>query len=80
MRHRAKRPEETTRAREYVVTQRRPSYRVRDEVVVGYRVRTRAVLYPVPAEVGLRTQYEYTVINNRRVLVDPDTRTVIEVF
>lgn len=73
-------PEETGRVREYVVTQRRPSVRVRDEVVVGYRVPPRAVLYPLPPEVGVRTSYEYTIINNRRVLVDPSTREVVEVF
>ena len=37
-------------------------------------------VYPVPADVGLSTQYTYTVVNGRRVLVDPTTREVVEVY
>lgn len=70
-------PDESTRVREYVVTQRRPSVRVRDEVVVGYQVPRRVRLYQVPPDVGLTTSYEYTVINDRPVLVDPASRQVV---
>lgn len=70
-------PDETTRVRQYVVTQPHPSVRVTDEVEVGYRIPTRVRLYPVPASVGLRSDYRYAVVNNRRVLVDPATREVI---
>lgn len=70
-------PDEGTRVRQYVVTQRRPSVRVRDEVVVGYEVPSRVRLYPVPANVGLTTQYDYAVINNQPVLVDPQSRQIV---
>lgn len=73
-------PEETTRVRTYVVAQQRPSYTVRDEVVVGYRVPRRATLYVVPREAGVTTMYRYAVINNRTVLVDPNTREIVEIL
>jgi hypothetical protein len=72
--------EESTRVRQYVVTQRHPSVRVRDEVVVGYRLSPRVALYPVPPTVGLRGDYRYTVLNNRSVLVDPATREVVYIL
>jgi len=70
-------PDETVRARRYVVAQRRPSVRVREDVVVGYRLPPRVVSYPVPAEVGLQSEYEYAIVNNRRVLLQPTTREVV---
>jgi hypothetical protein len=35
-------------------------------------------LYPVPREYGV-TRYEYTVVDNTPVLVNPGTRRVVEV-
>jgi hypothetical protein len=70
-------PDEGTRVREYVVSQRHPSVRLRDDVVVGYEVPSRVRLYPVPPDVGLRSDYEYAVINCRPVLVEPQTRRVV---
>lgn len=60
----------------YVQRERVPSVRVEGDVAVGYAV---------PGTVELRTipnhsRYSYTVINDRRVLVEPGTRKVIRVF
>jgi hypothetical protein len=73
-------PEESTRVRQYVVAQPRPSARVAEQVVIGQPVPPRVRLYPVPASVGLRTTYSYTVVNNRTVLVDPQTREIVEIL
>ena len=56
--------------------ERQPSVVVRERVIVGE---------PLPAEVELRpvphyTQYEYAVVNDRRVIVEPRTRRVIKVI
>ncbi|WP_134496611.1 DUF1236 domain-containing protein [Microvirga pakistanensis] len=72
--------EESTRVRGYVVAQRRPSIRVADEVVVGQPLPSRVRLYPVPQTVGLSNPYSYTIVNDRTVLVDPETRTVVQVI
>lgn len=56
--------------------ERAPSVVVRERVIVGE---------PLPAEVELRpvphyTQYDYAVVNDRRVLVEPRTRRVIKII
>jgi hypothetical protein len=72
--------EESTRVRSYVVAERRPSMRVTEEVVVGQPLPPRVRLYDVPPSVGLRNSYRYTVVNDQTVLVDPRTRTVVQVI
>jgi hypothetical protein len=54
--------------------------RVSEEVVVGQPISPRVRLYDVPPSVGLRDNYSYTIVNDRTVLVDPDTRTVVQVI
>jgi hypothetical protein len=66
--------------RQYVVTQRTPSVRVREQIVVGDPLPPRTRLYPLPASVGLQNSYSYTVVNGQTVLVDPDTREVVEII
>ncbi len=65
----------------YVVEERVPSYawEGHPRVVVGDVLPAEGVtLYPVPREYGV-TRYEYTVVDNEPVLVDPSTRRVVEV-
>ena len=55
--------------------ERQPSVVVRERVIVGE---------PLPAEVELRpvphyTQYDYAVVNDQRVIVEPRTRKVIKI-
>lgn len=56
--------------------ERAPSVVVHERVIVGE---------PLPAEVELRpvphyTQYDYAVVNDRRVIVEPRTRKVIKII
>ena len=56
--------------------ERAPSVVVRERVIVGE---------PLPAEVELRpvphyTEYDYAVVNDRRVIVEPRTRRVIKII
>lgn len=68
------------RFREYVVSERRPSYTYSGDVVVGSELPASGVeYYDVPAEYGVK-DYRYTVVNQRTVLVDPRTRRVIQVI
>lgn len=72
--------EETRRVRTYVATQRSPSVQTAEPVVVGQPAPRNARLAPVPASVGLRDPYSYTIVNERTVLVDPRTRQVVGVI
>ena len=72
--------EDRPRFRTYVVQERVPSYRYESDVRVGAVLPEAGVTYyEVPAEYKV-TGYRYTVVNDRPVLVDPRTRTVVQVI
>jgi len=67
------------RFREYVIREKRPSIVYQDDVAVGAVLPEQGVqYYDVPPEYGV-TKYRYTVLNDHIVLVDPHTRTIVEV-
>jgi Protein of unknown function (DUF1236) len=67
------------RFRTYAVEQHRPSYHYGEDVRVGAVLPEQGVsYYEVPPEYGA-TQYRYTVVNDRTVLVDPRTHRIVEV-
>jgi Protein of unknown function (DUF1236) len=53
-----------------------PSVTVRERVVVGEPLPEAVELRPVPSH----TEYRYTVVNDRRVIVEPRTRKVIKII
>ncbi|WP_051460547.1 DUF1236 domain-containing protein [Xanthobacter sp. 126] len=59
--------------RTYVMKERRPSVRMEQEVVVGRQLPPNVALYSIPQN----SEYEYTVVNDRRVIVEPKTRKVV---
>jgi uncharacterized protein YcfJ len=68
------------RFRQYVTTQKRPSYKYKEKVAVGAKLPASGVTYyEVPAEYGV-TKYRYTVVNEQPVLVDPGTHTIVQVI
>jgi hypothetical protein len=68
------------RFRSYVVERKHPSYRYDREVRVGADLPASGVTYyDVPREYGT-TNYRYTVVNDRTVLVDPGTHRIIQVI
>ena len=62
--------------REWVLKETRPSVAIEGDVAVGTALPDTVELYPVEGH----TTYSYTVVNDRRVIVDPNTRMVIEVI
>lgn len=67
------------RFHDYVVKEKRPSIVYQDSVAVGAVLPEEDVqYYDVPPEYGV-TKHRYTILNNHVVLVDPRTRTVVEV-
>jgi hypothetical protein len=57
-----------------------PSAYVQEPVVAGASLPRSASVYAVPADVGVNTRYQYSVLNERTVVVDPQTRRVIQVI
>lgn len=68
------------RFREYVVRERRPSYRYDNDVRVGVVLPESGVTYyDVPSEYRAPAGYRYTVINDRPVLVESRSRRIVEI-
>ena len=70
------------RFRTYVVEQRVPSYTYADPVAVGTVLPEQGVVYHrLPEEYGAQaSQYNYTVVNDRAVIVEPRTRRVVQII
>lgn len=49
---------------------------VQEQIVVGKPIPKTVVVTPVPSN----PRYAYTVVNNQRVIVDPQTNTVVQVI
>jgi hypothetical protein len=72
--------DKTPRFKAYVVEEKIPSYSYMGEIVIGTELpATGVTYYEVPAEYGV-TEYRYTVINNRTVLVEPRTRKIVQII
>ncbi|WP_156655693.1 DUF1236 domain-containing protein, partial [Methylobacterium platani] len=68
------------RFRSYVVRERHPSYTYDGDVRVGSVLPSSGVTYyDVPAEYGAGS-HRYTIVNERPVLVDPQSRRIVEVI
>ena len=68
------------RFRTYVGERKHPSYRYDREVRVGADLPESGVTYyDVPREYG-STNYRYTIVNDRTVLVDPTSRRIVQVI
>ena len=66
--------------RNYVVERRVPSYHYTEQVRVGARLPSSGVTYyEVPPQYGVK-EYRYTVVNERPVLVDPRSHTIVQVI
>ena len=68
------------RFREYVVRERRPSYRYDNDVRVGVVLPESGVTYyDVPAEYHAPPGYRYTIVNDRPVLIESHSRRIVEI-
>jgi hypothetical protein len=68
------------RFRTYVGARHPPSHRYHEDLRVGAVLPESGVTYyEVPDEYRV-TKYKYTIVNDQPVLVDPTTRTIVEVI
>jgi hypothetical protein len=72
--------DQSTKVKAYVTKEKRSSVKVTEKVAVGETLPSSVQFYAIPADAGVQTQYRYTVVNDRTVLVDPGTRRVIQVI
>ena len=66
--------------REYVIRERIPTYTIQEPVIVGGILpETGVTYYDVPQTFGV-TPYRYTVVNGETVLVEPRSRSIVQVI
>jgi len=71
-------PEYRTKIKSYVTEHKVRPVETRERIVVGTKVPTDVELTAVPSDWGPSvTKYRYVYSNNRVMLVDPATRTVV---
>lgn len=68
-----------TEFRTYVTEEHVPSVAYREQVVVGATLPDTVTYRPVPERFG-KTEYRYTVVNDRVVLVEPKTRKIVQII
>jgi hypothetical protein len=62
--------------RTYVMQEPMPPTRVQAEIAVGQPLATNVEVRPVPKY----PQYGYAIVNDRRVIVEPKTRQVLQIY
>ena len=62
--------------RTYVLEQKAPSATVEGDLVVGTTLPETVEIHTIPDQ----PDYGYVIVNDKRVLVNPKTRTVVEVI
>jgi len=72
--------DETAKVREFVTKEKRPSMIIPQKVALGTVLPGSVKLYPFPADLGVRSDYRYTVVNEHTVLVDAGTHRITQVI
>jgi hypothetical protein len=69
------------RFRDYALREHRSAFRYDERLAPGARLPHSGVTYyEVPSEYGVDPRYRYTIVNSHAVLVDPETRTIVQVI
>jgi len=72
--------DQSAKVHEYVMKENRPSVKVTQKVAVGMVLPTSVELYPLPAELGLKSDYRYGVVNEHTVLVEAKTHKITQII
>ena len=72
--------DQSAKVHEYVMKERRPSVKVTEKVAVGTALPTSVELYPLPADLGVKGDYRYGVVNEHTVLVEAKTHKVTQII
>ena len=72
--------DQSAKVHEYVMKEKRPSVKVTQKVAVGTVLPTSVELYPLPADLGLKSDYRYGVVNEHTVLVEAKTHKITQII
>lgn len=70
---------EVAKLRQYVAKEKTPSVNVTEKLAIGAVLPHRVELYAVPADIGIKGDVRYSVVNDHIVLVAAKTRKITEI-
>ena len=65
---------------QFATKEKKPSVNVTEKLAVGNILPTNVELYPLPADVGIKDDYRYSVVNDHTVLVEARTHKVTRII
>jgi len=65
---------------QFATKEKKPSVKVTEKLAVGNILPTNVELYPLPADVGIKDDYRYSVVNDHTVLVEARTHKVTRII
>jgi formylmethanofuran:tetrahydromethanopterin formyltransferase len=71
--------DQEAKVKTFVMKEKKPSMKITESVTVGAVLPSSVQFYELPADVGV-TQYRYTVVNDKAVLVEPSSRKINDII
>lgn len=71
--------EQSGKIKTYLMKEKPKSMKITESVSVGTALPSTVELRALPSDVGV-TQYRYTVVNEKAVLVDPTSRKIVQII
>lgn len=72
--------DQSMKLHQHVLKDKKQSVKVGESVAVGTILPTKVELYSLPADLGLKTDYRYTVVNDLIVLAEAKSHKVVQII
>lgn len=72
--------DQSMKIHQYATKEKKPSVKVTEKLAVGAILPNNVELYPVPADIGVKGDYRYSVVNDHTVLVEAKTHKVAQII
>jgi hypothetical protein len=73
-------PDQSLKIHQYVAKEKQASVKVSEKVAVGTILPITVELHTLPADLGIKGDYRYAVVNNQLVLVDSKTHKIAQII
>jgi hypothetical protein len=72
--------DQSMKIHQFATKEKKPSVKVTEKLAVGNILPTNVELYPLPADIGIKDDYRYSVVNDHTVLVEARTHKVTQII
>jgi hypothetical protein len=72
--------DQSMKIHQFATKEKKPSVNVTEKLAVGNILPTNVELYPLPADVGVKDDYRYSVVNDHTVLVEARTHKFTQII